>query len=1785
MPKLKNVFTSGKMNKDLDERLVPNGEYRHAANVEVSTSDKEGVGVVKNIKGNQSVVTWPTNTSDNLEISTYYAKGTGYKQRINTVASIADNENEKFFWLTTGESIGRQAFDKSSGIFSLRDQPIDTNGIKGWTKKDIIFEVTKSMTSTSSFDFNIQPVFVDIFQFGRTQINTDIVPTGISIGSIFIEDGRYIEKNMSIRAICSNSAFDELENRYSDHVFVKSVGLVPTLAHPYRTQIVLSHPQNIPSAYTPIMFIFERKKVLNFDKDNLITGLNIIDDLLFWTDGVSEPKKINVSRSKLGTDFSGDVHTKLFRNNTLVSPTEYVKEEHITVIKPAPKTSPNIHVNLEGREGVLECNATTTSPKISKGIDIQMKFEGDNDRPSFLVNDIILIQSQTLELTSPLPENFSFKVQIKEITGTPLNSIVCKARVVYMASNATNAPDDYRARLEEVTQPIFETKFPRFAYRYKFEDGEYSPTSPFTDVVFFPDNYNYHPKEAYNLGMKNTIKELVLKDFVSPYIPKDVTEIDILYKEEKSPNIYSIDTIKVNDPLNQNFNGAWYNSWTHPGSFAMPNAHTGSYKILSENIYASLPEDQTLRHWDFVPKKAIAQEIVANRLVYGNYTHGYNLKDFANQIVKPKINVGYEPRIGGWLDDGETAVGRKSLKSLRTYKLGLAYLDKYGRQTPVFTDKDSSVTIPKIESINANNLTTVIENEPPHWAEYYKVFVKEITNEYYNLAMDRIYEAGDDNVWISFPSAERNKVDEDTYLILKKKPDVNGSQALVSEEGKYKVIAIENEAPDFVKTRNKKLGSVNGFPTLFDHTGGDHVASAFIPGAHVNQKQFEFLIGDSSTSGSNYGWVGQGGESDQDEMEKATHIQFLSDSGYQSPRYEINNINAEISPSRYHVEIKGDGIADHDFQWLSGTNPSNSSSGTQYGSVGICSGITVVIYKSEIKNLPEFDGRFFVKIRKDELVVDNLYTKQTSSQKQITAGSTGVYYFADDLAPKWGRGHKIQKNEFVFGTITSANAASTPSSNTASYNTGVHSDFVTNDVTGSNVGASHRVADWDSLIGTSSKWFIDQAFYAIAQGGSEPSPHNPNAYKWGMGFGRGIYEINGGNAAVMELAFAGIKPDPLTNPASNNPTNWVVGEASNKSHDQESSTTRRIFNGSQFKFADDPDGTIYTIINNPYKMKRVNHTSLFEANSGNVFKDTSTSIVGASQWDQYQDQLGQTIHSYGATRNPFAFSAEFCPWGLPHFTGRLASEPNVANMYNLINAPNPTRTHPNGALQAFNVPNSVDPDMHAKEYFTNNKWNRVNIQNATTNPGLYGTDPDINTPNIFMPFTANGAKFLQSNNRRVTWRFKISPSPFQQNWNPIDPAKHSSNSTLMPKADRATSIIWLKPDEGDESLNQQSSNPAVFETEPRSNVDLDMYHETNMQYPIYLDDVHGYDFAPVGSKVFTSASLKNDPNIEILPSDAIVYSWDDTRLQIWSDTAGGIVTFDLGEISFSNNEEFTFIRPDGNYTTANLNVNLSFTNSQVVDSLLFNRNVSKNRIGLSWYNCFSFQNGVESDRIRDDFNAETINNGPKVSTISLRQYKEEVRKSGLVYSSLYNSKTGLNGLNQFIEANKITKDLNPVYGSVQKLFTRNTDLVAFCEDRVLKILANKDALYNADGNPQLISSNAVLGQAQPFVGDYGISKNPESFSSESYRVYFTDKSRGAVMRLSLDGLEPISDHGMKSWFNENLKYGEKLLGSYDMKKMEYNLTILPFNEREEYITFNLPNWIDIPIYDDPLGAM
>ena len=86
MPEIKHTFQGGKMNKDLDERLVPNGEYRDASNIQVRTTDGDAAGTVQGIKGNTSIGSF-TNTVN---------PETGFATK--TIGSVVDEKNDNIYF-------------------------------------------------------------------------------------------------------------------------------------------------------------------------------------------------------------------------------------------------------------------------------------------------------------------------------------------------------------------------------------------------------------------------------------------------------------------------------------------------------------------------------------------------------------------------------------------------------------------------------------------------------------------------------------------------------------------------------------------------------------------------------------------------------------------------------------------------------------------------------------------------------------------------------------------------------------------------------------------------------------------------------------------------------------------------------------------------------------------------------------------------------------------------------------------------------------------------------------------------------------------------------------------------------------------------------------------------------------------------------------------------------------------------------------------------------------------------------------------------------------------------------------------------------------------------------------------------------------------------------------------------------------------------------------------------------------------------------------------------------
>jgi len=221
-------------------------------------------------------------------------------------------------------------------------------------------------------------------------------------------------------------------------------------------------------------------------------------------------------------------------------------------------------------------------------------------------------------------------------------------------------------------------KFARFSYRYKFEDNEYSLMAPFTQVCFIPqqDGFFIKKNDGTNVTqedelktyqstevpfMRNKVDEVVLTirphDFMSPGgfqfadTSTKLKSVEILYKESDGLSFKIVEEIFVKDITSSNL----------------------TYTFKGKKPIKTLPDFEVTRVGSSAPIRALAQEVVGNRIVYGN---------FVNKNTSP-TGLNYRVKVVDKVEADEQNFQNLSLKQNRSYEVGLILQDAYGRQSSV----------------------------------------------------------------------------------------------------------------------------------------------------------------------------------------------------------------------------------------------------------------------------------------------------------------------------------------------------------------------------------------------------------------------------------------------------------------------------------------------------------------------------------------------------------------------------------------------------------------------------------------------------------------------------------------------------------------------------------------------------------------------------------------------------------------------------------------------------------------------------------------------------------------------------------------------------------------------------------------------------------------------------------------------------------------------------------------------------------------------------------------------
>jgi hypothetical protein len=213
-------------------------------------------------------------------------------------------------------------------------------------------------------------------------------------------------------------------------------------------------------------------------------------------------------------------------------------------------------------------------------------------------------------------------------------------------------------------------------------------------------------------------------------------------------------------------------------------------------------------------------------------------------------------------------------------------------------------------------------------------------------------------------------------------------------------------------------------------------------------------------------------------------------------------------------------------------------------------------------------------------------------------------------------------------------------------------------------------------------------------------------------------------------------------------------------------------------------------------------------------------------------------------------------------------------------------------------------------------------------------------------------------------------------------------------------------------------------------------------------------------------------------------------------------------------------------------------------------------ITLDASNAWAWGNGYESIKIKDLFNNPKFIFDTRPNTF-VENYRENNRIASLTYSGVYEQSTNYNGLNEFNLSLANFKNIDDALGDIQKIMSRDNDIVVFQKNKVSRLLFNKNIIFNADGTGNISQTSQVLGTITPYTGEFGVGENPESIVQYGKVIYFADTSRGQVFRLSQDGLTSISQYGMNNYFRKELidRGINNAISGYDPIHNEYILTM------------------------------
>jgi len=735
------TFIKGKMNKSVDERLVPPGEYIDAVNVRLGSTETTEIGAVENSKGN-----------DQLSFIEYQNSPMPNARCIGT---YADGINENIYWFINDASNASSATGVVDMILSfntttsLTTYHVISNSVLNFNSKYLITSVNL-IDNLLFFTDNYNPPRVinttrdypypssGVDGFTEEEISVIVKPPGFA---------QYIAGTPP--SLISELAAPLLRLRESStdtDNYLEDKFLSFAYRYKYKDNQYSATSLFSIAAFKAGEFLLDRKTLEN---EGMLNKFNAVD-ITFE------------SGSNLVTQV--DLLVKPSNSTVIYVVERYVKEElgwADNEQKEATITSKKILTTLGSDELLRQYDAVPYKAKAQTVMSNRLVYGNYEDG-----NDITNSSGEDISI------EYDLELITKDTAGGGLRMAFAATYQNNIDPNQVFSDDQFNVLLQNLDsttiQPPFSGNIPKSTpFSFNWTMNSLSALGGDFAQPDFPTGFRV------NQGLNFSFATSLIT--AEPYNWPSLWASDEFQEMIGFTNFKGLPFSELGGSLTDKFN-----TYLKANGPLDPVDPTAKYILTETSIDGLGQEGFRIRinngNNNYINVQCLAAKYVNNSTSTEVFVYFQFL--IAEQI---NLNLGLSgafPSTWKW----GNASNKRSLHSNRDYEVGLVYMDDYGRASTVLNSPTNTIRVGPEACSTLNNINVQMYSQAPSWASKYKFVLKPSATNYDTIYITKYYaDRTELNLyWLRLEGDDQNIIQPGTRLIVKR--DNTGSVQKVQVE-------------------------------------------------------------------------------------------------------------------------------------------------------------------------------------------------------------------------------------------------------------------------------------------------------------------------------------------------------------------------------------------------------------------------------------------------------------------------------------------------------------------------------------------------------------------------------------------------------------------------------------------------------------------------------------------------------------------------------------------------------------------------------------------------------------------------------------------------------------------------------------------------------------------------------------------------------------------------------------------------------------------------------------------